>query len=227
MNFALDRPALAAATDDLPADDLLPPGIPGSRGGKGLYPLAGPDLARARALAKGTHGRVVLLVTNSDGCSYCASVAATTKGDLAPLGIDVVPKGVPDVGAATAKPGARWDLVLFDWLDDYSDPSDFVNGMFDSQQPLHGLSWSQTWTRYSDAHFLRLMRAAYKVQGAGRAAAYRRLDTQMFLQSPPAAVYATMLGSPQLFSSRIGCQVFRPQDSGLVDLAALCLRGKS
>jgi len=35
------------------------------------------------------------------------------------------------------------------------------------------------------------------------------------------------LGSPQIFSFRIGCQVFRPQDGGLVDLAALCIRGQS
>jgi YVTN family beta-propeller protein len=229
VNFALDRPALAAATNDLPSGDFLPPGIPGSLGGKSLYPLRGPDLAKAQALAKGTHGRAVLLIGNSDNCTYCASLAATIKGDLAPLGIDVVPSFVPSVAATVTQPGPppHWDMVVWNWIEDYPDPSDYINATFDTKQPPRGLAWNQAWTRYNDARFLREMRAAFKVEGAGRAAAYRRLDTQMFLKSPPAAVYATLRGSPQLFSSRIGCQVFRPQDSGLVDLAALCIRGKS
>ena len=56
---------------------------------------------------------------------------------------------------------------------------------------------------------------------------YGRLDRSMMLTSPPVAVYSALHGQPQLFSSRIGCEVFRPQDQGLVDLAALCIRGRS
>jgi ABC-type transport system substrate-binding protein len=168
------------------------------------------------------------LINSSDNCPDCASVAATIKGDLAPLGIDVVPKTVSSIsGTAVANPHLHWDMAVFNWFDDYPDPSDFLNGLFDAKQPPHGLAFSATWARYDDPRFLRAMRATFEVGGTGRAAAYRRLDAQMFLESPPAAVYATMRGSAQVFSSRIGCQVFRPQDSGLVDLAALCSRGKS
>jgi len=224
VNYALDRPTLAQATGDLPSADFIPPGIPGTGGVNGLYPLTGPDLGKARPLAKGTHGTAVLLVGSADNCASCASVAATIKGDLAPLGIDVVPKAVASIGQTTADPKSRWDMVLWNWTDDYPDPSDFINGQLDARQPLHGLVWSATWTRYDDQRFLRAMRAAFRIQGPGRAAAYRRLDAQMFRQSPPAAVFATVRGSPQLFSSRIGCEVFRPQDDGLVDLAALCIK---
>ena len=43
----------------------------------------------------------------------------------------------------------------------------------------------------------------------------------------PAVLTALGASKPQVFSDRVGCQVFRPQDWGFVDLAALCLRGKS
>jgi hypothetical protein len=49
----------------------------------------------------------------------------------------------------------------------------------------------------------------------------------MLRSAPPAAPYGTQNGPAQVFSSRIGCKIFRPQDLGYVDLAALCLRGKS
>jgi hypothetical protein len=49
----------------------------------------------------------------------------------------------------------------------------------------------------------------------------------MLRSAPPAAPYGTQNGPAQVFSSRIGCKVFRPQDWGYVDLAALCLRAKS
>ena len=48
VNYALDRPALAAALGDLVAGNYLPPGLPGSLA-RHVYPLGGPDLARARA----------------------------------------------------------------------------------------------------------------------------------------------------------------------------------
>ena len=87
--------------------------------------------------------------------------------------------------------------------------------------------WHITISHYSDLHYLARLRTTYLVGGAARRTAYGQLDTAMFRQSPPAAVYATIRGTPQIFSSRIGCQVFRPQDDGLVDLAALCIRGAS
>jgi peptide/nickel transport system substrate-binding protein len=45
VNYALDRPALAALTQSIPSDALIPPGIPGA-GGKAVYPLDGPDVPK-------------------------------------------------------------------------------------------------------------------------------------------------------------------------------------
>jgi hypothetical protein len=89
-----------------------------------------------------------------------------------------------------------------------------------------GMQWTSPWVRYGDARYLVAMRRADHLEGSARVAIYRGLDRAMLLDSPPMAVYAARRGTPQLFSSRIGCQVFRPQDAGLVDLAALCIRGK-
>ena len=58
VNFAVDRAALArnagAGFSGLPTDQYLPPAMPGFRDAD-IYPLGGPDVARARSLA-GAHG---------------------------------------------------------------------------------------------------------------------------------------------------------------------------
>ena len=43
-------------------------------------------------------------------------------------------------------------------------------------------------------------------------------------ESPPSMPFAHGRFPPQVFSERVGCQVFRPQDWGWVNLAALCLK---
>jgi ABC-type oligopeptide transport system substrate-binding subunit len=110
------------------------------------------------------------------------------------------------------------DLLLYTWFPDYADPSNFVNTLFDPASqavPLHP---------YDDPRYVARMRDAYDVTGGKRAATYRTLATDMMRDSPPSAQYAAARRPPQIFSKRVGCQVFRPQDDGLVDLAALCLK---
>ena len=119
-----------------------------------------------------------------------------------------------------------WDLVAFTWFLDYADPTDFVNLLFDPKHAL-GYGYPNPLPTGADDPWQGRMRTAHDVGGAARAEAYRRLVAGMLRAAPPAAPYGTQNGPAQVFSSRIGCQVFRPQDWGYVDLAALCLRGKS
>jgi peptide/nickel transport system substrate-binding protein len=59
VNYAVDRPALAAVPGAFaysPTDQILPPGMPGFHD-HDLYPLGGPDLATAQALATASGGR--------------------------------------------------------------------------------------------------------------------------------------------------------------------------
>ena len=50
VNYALDRPALAGIYGEAVTDRYVPPAVPGARR-SAVYPLSGPDLVRARALA--------------------------------------------------------------------------------------------------------------------------------------------------------------------------------
>ena len=63
VNFAIDRRALAGGRTEIPSAAYLPPALASARGVR-VYPLS-PDLKRARALAHGFHGKVVLYVQSS------------------------------------------------------------------------------------------------------------------------------------------------------------------
>jgi ABC-type transport system substrate-binding protein/class 3 adenylate cyclase/streptogramin lyase/predicted Ser/Thr protein kinase len=226
VNYALDRPALAAVTHAVPSDALLPPGIPGA-GGEATYPLDGPDLARARALARGRGGAALLLHFSEQSCPRgvtCAQAAEIVKRDLAKIGIRVRTKAVDDL-AETENPRARFDLLLIGWYVDFADPANFVNNLLDSGRPL-GYGYPVGGSLYEDARYIERMRAAYLLEGDARANAYRDLVGDMMRESPPGAVYLTRAWPAQFFSERMdpACNVFRPQDGGYVDLAALCLR---
>ena len=224
INYALDRKALAAALDAAPWDSIVVPGFPGA-GGAPVYPLNGPDLARARGLMHGRHVHLVFYTSSATNCPYCPLVTPIVASNLAAIGITLDVRTPQDRFGAASDPHARWDLLLVTWGLTYPDPSDVVNNLFDPGTSL-GYGDPIGWDRYADKTFLARMRATYRVGGTARAAAYRQLVAQMFRQSPPAAVFASQNGPPQLFSSRIGCQVFRPQYGGYVDLPALCIRSK-
>jgi serine/threonine-protein kinase len=221
VNYVLDRPALASIFDGRPAASPIPPGVPGA-GASIPYPVGKPDVARARALA-GTAHRTVTLYARSNGPDDATTgqAVAVLRQDLARLGMTVRVRRFDDPWGAAAKPNAPVDLLLNAWYADYADPSDFINVIFDSH-PL-GYGYPVPYELYADPIFLKEMRRVYLVEGAGRAAAYRNLVARMMRESPPAAVFQVPRTPAQLFSGRLGCQLFRPQDHGYVDLAALCL----
>jgi peptide/nickel transport system substrate-binding protein len=224
-NFAIDRPALAASSYGIPWASMLPPGIPGA-GGDPAYPLDGPDLAKARPLAGGRGGSAVLLHQSERyGCSFCAEVAAVVKANLAAIGIDVRTRGVDDPRAEAGKPGVRVDLVLDGWFGDWADPSNFVNNLLDGERPL-GYGYEPSYFFYDDVRYIARMRAAHRLRGDERTAAYRDLVAEMMCESPPGAVYLTSALPAHFFSDRVDpkCVVSRPQDGGFIDLTALCLR---
>jgi hypothetical protein len=83
VNYALDRPPMAKQIGPFngqPSDQYLPPSMPGSLNGH-IYPLAGPDLARAKALARGRGGRALLWTCNLPAC---LSKAEIIRRNLAP-----------------------------------------------------------------------------------------------------------------------------------------------
>jgi hypothetical protein len=91
-SHALDRPALAAAFQDLVTDQALPPRIPGFRDVE-LYPLNRPGLRLAKSLARGRGGRATLFVCSEPPC---AQIGRIVRRNLARIGIAVSVKQVAD-----------------------------------------------------------------------------------------------------------------------------------
>lgn len=198
VNYALDRPALAAALGDLAAGNYLPPGMPGSLA-RHIYPLNGPELARARALA-GTHGGVAVLAVCSD--PGCTELGLIIQADLAHIGIRIqLHPYAGAIGSATTRSGA--DIVLARVFAPYPDPVAFLKtalgGGFgqDSLAKLAGLDRGQ------------------------RVTAASQLELQLMRGPAPLAAIGTPV-VPEFFSARVSCHVFQPLEFG-ADLGSLCL----
>lgn len=198
VNYALDRPALAAALGDLATSHYLPPGMPGSRE-QHVYPLNGPDPGQARALAGGHGGRAVLAVCSDPGCTELGRII---QADLARIGIRIQLR--PYAGAiasATTRPGA--DIVLARVFAPYPDPAAFLKaalgGRFaqDRLATLTGLDRSQ------------------RLSAAGQ------LEFQLMRGPAPLAAVGTPV-IPEFFSARVSCHIFQPIEYG-ADLGSLCL----
>jgi ABC-type transport system substrate-binding protein/DNA-binding SARP family transcriptional activator/streptogramin lyase len=198
VNYALDRPALAAALGDLVVGNYLPPGLPGSLA-RHVYPLNGPDLERARALAGSHGGHAVLAVCSDPGCTELGRII---QADLARIGIGIqLEPYAGAIGSATTRSGA--DIVLARVVAPYPDPAAFLNaalgGEFshDSLAKLAGLDRGQ------------------------RITAATRLELQLMRGSAPLAALGTPV-VPEFFSARVSCHVFQPLEFG-ADLGSLCL----
>jgi len=198
VNYALDRPALAAALGDLAAANYLPPGLPGALA-RHVYPLSGPDLARARALAGLHGGHAVLAVCSDPGCTELGQII---QADLARIGIRIqLQPYAGAIGSATTRSGA--DIVLAQVVAPYPDPVAFLTTALgggyghDSLAKLSGLDRDQ------------------------RVSAASQLELQLMRGPAPLAAIGTPV-IPEFFSARVGCRVFQPLEFG-ADLSSLCL----
>ena len=84
VNYALDRQAIAAPFEYLPAGHYLPPGVPGHRTTH-VYPVR-PDLRRARALIQDDGGTALLYICD---CNEARAWAQIIRRNLARIGIRV------------------------------------------------------------------------------------------------------------------------------------------
>ena len=113
VNYALDRPKLAAAFHDSPGDQIVPPSVDGFPAGAS-YPIDGPDLTIARRLAGNRRRHAVL--------SYCTffpygddglrAIAPRVKSDLARIGIDVTIVRTDECPRTYDASSNRADLLL-------------------------------------------------------------------------------------------------------------------
>jgi ABC-type oligopeptide transport system substrate-binding subunit/class 3 adenylate cyclase/predicted Ser/Thr protein kinase len=215
VNYAIDRRALAAAMNEAPSDAYVPSALQGSGSTPG-YPMA-PDLARARALARGARGPVTLYSCKSPECGATARIV---RANLAPLALSVRVVEFDDPYAAAQRPGARYDVLLGVWFWDYPNPAELMNVLLDtggyrppwaSARPM---PLAQKWRRALDD--------AGRLTGPAQATAYQDVAARLARDVAPIAVYSTMV-LPELFSARMACGVEHPV-LGAVDLGTLCVR---
>jgi ABC-type transport system substrate-binding protein len=221
INFAIDRPAIArqaGAYGGVVTDQFLPPTLRGFRDAR-IYPLGGPDLARAKALMHRRHFKFTLYSPNDP---ISSSQTQVIKSNLAAIGIDVTVKLFPFnvLLALIENVKTPYDMIWNAWFADYPDPVDFINILLDGNniQPQNNQNTSQL----NDPALNKRMEAAARLSGRARYAAYGNLDVQIMRRDAPwATVYNATVR--EVVSDRVGCYVFQPS-FGIMDLAAACLK---
>jgi peptide/nickel transport system substrate-binding protein len=215
VNFAVDRAALRRASggqfSSRLTDQYLPPAMAGFRDVR-IYPLGGPNLRRARALARGhTRGGKAVLYTID--FPHHVSFAQSIKQNLAKIGLEVEIKAVP-LQAYFSRLMARgpYDLGFATWTPDFDDPYGVLNIQLDGQ-----FVGATNWPRFDSPKYNRLLRRAALLQGEARLLEYGKLDVQLAREEAP-MVAVDYLNSPTLVSKRVGCV------GRTFDLASICLR---
>ena len=227
-NFALDRRAIAETYGWPPADHYLPPGMPGYRDSH-LYPLARPNLERARKLARGSGGGAVLHVCDVPSCTQWGRII---RGNLAAIGIEVDMRASSDPLARAQAEGGDMLLTRMSatFPSSYQDPVTFLENTFalprsrtrlrqTARDGCPGCQMPPGW--FAGARFERELERIGGLGGREREAAAGALDLEIARAAPGAVLMSETYA--QLFSARMGCQKFQPLYFG-VDIAALCMR---
>ena len=218
--YALDRSALALAFNDVPADGIVPPAVPGF-GTQHRYPLDKPDLATARRLAgPGRHHAVLYFCTNGVfGGTNQRGVAVLIRQQLARIGIAVSvtspPCGPEQQYDAAAK---RSDLIMVSTFNPLLDPEQFIDQTVRFGQNGSALGRG-TWTSPA---FLARVAHARVLRGRARTKAYMAIENDL-LRAAPIVPYGTFYNG-DYFAKQIGCKVI-PPGVGVIDLSTLCKHG--
>jgi peptide/nickel transport system substrate-binding protein len=218
VNFAVDRKALTRELGPYAgtiSDQFLTPAMPGYRNVR-IYPLEGPDLRRARALAKGNtrSGKAVLYTTTFP---VDVAQAQILRQNLRTIGIRLTVKQfpIPLLFEKLSRPGERFDIGRISWTG-LSDPG-FLGFLFDGRSI--GDPQSGNWSYFNSPAVNRQLEAASRLIGPARYRAYGELDVALSRDHAPAIPYGVP-NSLTFVSANTGCAVVNPT----LDLTAVCLK---
>jgi ABC-type transport system substrate-binding protein len=219
VNYALDRPALVRLFGPLgatPSDEYLPPGFPGYQA-RHVYPVDGPDLAKARALARGhlRGGHAVFLACGTQDCAERAIVVADA---LRKIGLHVRIDTSPGLLTLAGVRGTAFDIADVITRPDYGDPYGLVDKLLDGRV-IRAVGNSNI-SYYASPQVNRAIDAAQRLTGLERDRAYGRLGIQVARTDAPLAAYA-VLNARVFVSTRVGCITYQPVYG--FDLAGACL----
>jgi len=223
VNFAIDRHALVAAFGAFAGrrtDQFLPYGMPGFVDAH-VYPIHGPDLAKARQLARGhtRDGTAVMYVRNP--APLATARAQIVQYDLKQIGIDVrIQPSSPD--RDPSRLGEPFDIADRGCGDiaPYFDPYALLNLAFDGSL-IHASS-NTNLSYFDDPAYNRKLETAAGLAGTARYRAYGRLDVDLARNAAPAVPYA-VFNHTAFVAPRIGCVRMSPVYGA--SLGALCLKG--
>jgi peptide/nickel transport system substrate-binding protein len=215
VNYAIDRPSFTGGPGARLTDQFVAQQLPGFKDAK-VYPLSGPDLRKARALADGhlRSGKATLYVAD---LPLTIGLGQVLKKNLEQVGLEVqvTPIPQPAYQARITTPGEPFDIAFFVTPSvDYYDPYAFLNLYFESR-----FIGRTNASNLRSATYDRRLRAASRLRGKARAEAYARLDGDLMRKVAP-AIPLTYISEPTLVSRRVGCVLLRPT----LDLAAACLK---
>jgi hypothetical protein len=216
VEYALDRPELARAYADAPADRLIPHAIPGYDSRR-VHRIGGPDLPTARRLAGSGRHRAVLLAPCDASVLPAASIV---RSDLAKIGITVAIVS-PDAcfPQDVAKAFKNADLIIGTNLlrnPPERDPQPFVEDALTTAawgSPLGPGPWDAP-------AFRKQVAEARPLRGRARVAAYARIEAEL-ARFAPLVVYGAFQYN-EYFGPRVGCKLFQSFYE-VVDLGALCV----
>jgi tRNA A-37 threonylcarbamoyl transferase component Bud32 len=209
VEYALDRPALAAAYADAPSDEIVPPAVPGFRSGH-VYPVKGPDFTTARRLAgRGSRHAVIAIC----GDPRLPKLAAIVRSDLARI------QTTTSIIQSEQCPGEYQHAdLLFTTIGANElelDPAQLIDQALESSiygSPLGPGPWDA-------ARFRAEIERAHALRGQARLATYRRIQKQL-LNMAPLAVFGSYVWG-EYVSPKVGCRL-NQGEFGFLDLGELC-----
>jgi peptide/nickel transport system substrate-binding protein len=215
INFALDREELVQAyaggrLSRTPTDQILPRGIPGWVDHR-IYPLAGPNLRRARALAAGNlRGGKAILYASPEDPGYPNLPNAIVR-NLAKIGLQVEVKtfAIEVMNAKAGVPGEPYDLFLYNpgisppFTPQYSDAGNQIMRVLAGENARRP-SANTNFAYFDKPMYNRRLLQANALTGAARYRAFSRLEAEIMRREAPwAPIYE---GSAWLFvAKRVGC----------------------
>jgi peptide/nickel transport system substrate-binding protein len=186
VNFAVDRPAsvqLRGEHSGVTADHILPPRMPGYRDER-IYPLDGPDFARARAELPPDFQGGHAVYYGRDNLA-APKIALNLRDCLEQIGIDVEIRMFPDavLHKRAGMRGEPFDCLLTGWFAEYPDPFVFFNQLLHGKaiKPSDGVNFAY----FDDPDYNAKMDFAARLTGPERFEAYGLLDLEMTRDAAP------------------------------------------
>jgi ABC-type transport system substrate-binding protein len=225
VEYAIDRPAqvrLLGAYAGKRTSQLLVPGIPGYKPFN-AYPLAGADVAKAKAL-----GGAAIAAAPTLNIVHTTSTASTNRAQVAEFNLKQIGFKVNDLPTPATNyyqviqtKGTTYNFVTNGgWCADYFDPFDYLNVLFDGRKIA--AANNNNYTYFNNAAFNKGLDHAASLSGAARGAAYAQLDKDLIQKYSPIVpyllptndyfvssrtknwIYSSYFGSPYLNALSVG-----------------------